>query len=515
MTILDPSSSLSAKFGARATRVSPRSGDTHSSTSDMIVLLIAGVVCGLALHWLVWDRLPGGLGLVVWSVLASATVCWLNRHQAKPWRIELAVWSLVMVAASGLAALRASPAVILPMFLVMLLSLGLVYYKTHVEALADARLPMLIKAAWRFPARIALGIMPPIDALLRQSHHNNPRVRGVLRGALFATPLLVVFVMLFASADALVDQQLNRLTTMLGQVTPVTPLISLLLVALTTGVLSCTLVQSHNKARGTATGSAPDTANSWLRLGAEETAVIMGSIALLFIAFVALQAFYLFGGYDVIAERADLTVASYARRGFFELLLVAGLTLALLMTMASTDCHQTLFRRFGAVLISCVMVMLVSAVMRLTLYIDHFGMTLSRMMALAVLGWLGGSLLWFAATVLRGNPRHFLSALLYGAITIMLLFAAANPAARVAQINLQLARTGQVPLDITYLTHLGADALPVYANFLQTTDTRNLTTCALNRMWAEFAEPVTTDWRDWNLARHHAQRIVAETRTMC
>ncbi|WP_237133919.1 DUF4153 domain-containing protein [Pseudohongiella sp. O18] len=515
MTILDPTGSMSAKYGSPVTGDSRQSRDARSSTSDMVALLSAGLVCGLALHWLVWDQLPGGLGLPVWSALASATVCWLNRHQPKAWRLELGIWSVVMVSAAGLAVLRASPAVILPMYLVMLLSLGLVYYKTHVDALANARLPMLIKAAWRFPAQIVMGILPPIDTLLHQSHHNNPRVRAVLRGALFAAPLLIVFVMLFASADALVGQQLEKLTARLGQITPVTPFVSLVLIVLTTGVLSCTLLRDQNKSSGAATESVPGTAHSWLRLGAEETAIIMGSIGLLFIAFVALQAFYLFGGYDVIVERAGLTLASYARRGFFELLLVAGLTLALLMTMASTECHQTLFRRFGAVLIGCVLLMLVSALLRLSLYIEHFGMTLSRMMALAALGWLGGALIWFATTVLRGNSRHFLSGLLYGAITIMLLFAASNPAARVAHINIHLAHERRVPLDDGYLMRLGADALPAYTRYLEATIAPRWASCSVAANWPAYLDPAAGDWQEWNLARERAQGIIRTAQNNC
>ena len=52
---------------------------------------------------------------------------------------------------------------------------------------------------------------------------------------------------------------------------------------------------------------------------------------LLFLAFVALQGAYLFGGQDTLAA-GGMTYAEYARRGFFELLVAAfvvgGLVLA-------------------------------------------------------------------------------------------------------------------------------------------------------------------------------------------
>ncbi|MAO39615.1 MAG: hypothetical protein CMK70_05175 [Pseudohongiella sp.] len=515
MTILDPSRSVSAGLSAAVSARSRHDKDAPYATSDMLALLLSGVLCGLALHWLVWDRHPGGLGLFIWTALASMAVCWLNRRQTRAWRLELGVWALVMVSAAGLAILRTSPAVILPMYLAMLLSLGLVFYKTSGHELAEARLPMLIKTAWRFPAQVALGILPPLDALLRSFRHGNTRVRGILRGLLFAAPLLFVFITLFASADVLINQQLTRLANLLGELTPVTPFISLVLIVLTTGVLSCTLNRKQHDAGATPTDDPPRTSNSWLRLGLEETAVIMGSLAGLFLAFVALQAFYLFGGYEVIAERTGLTLANYARRGFFELLLVAGLTLAVLMSMAATECHQRLFRLFGAILVGCVMIMLVSAVLRLSLYIEYFGMTLSRMMALAMMGWLGTTLLWFAATVLRGSLRHFLSVSLYGAIAVALLFALSNPAARVAQINLHLAQERQVPLDESYLMRLGADALPAYVSFLEANNAPRWAYCGLARNWPVHASSPADDWRDWNRARERARELVRSAADSC
>src|SRR5574341_14316 len=57
--------------------------------------------------------------------------------------------------------------------------------------------------------------------------------------------------------------------------------------------------------------------------------VFLGSLAVLFVAFVGIQVTYLFGGSDTM-EAAGITYSEYARRGFFEHLLVAGIVAATL-----------------------------------------------------------------------------------------------------------------------------------------------------------------------------------------
>ena len=59
-----------------------------------------------------------------------------------------------------------------------------------------------------------------------------------------------------------------------------------------------------------------------LRLGAVEAATILLVVDALFAIFVTLQLAWLFGGRDTLAM-TGLTYAEYARRGFFDLVIVA------------------------------------------------------------------------------------------------------------------------------------------------------------------------------------------------
>ena len=58
------------------------------------------------------------------------------------------------------------------------------------------------------------------------------------------------------------------------------------------------------------------------RLGTVEVVTVLVALNAVFLAFVILQAAYLFGGQDTLAA-TGLTYAEYARQGFFQLLAAA------------------------------------------------------------------------------------------------------------------------------------------------------------------------------------------------
>ena len=66
-------------------------------------------------------------------------------------------------------------------------------------------------------------------------------------------------------------------------------------------------------------------------LGLVEVGIVLAVVDLLFLAFVAVQFRYLFGGDELVRAITGMSYAEYARRGFFELVTVAALSLPLLL----------------------------------------------------------------------------------------------------------------------------------------------------------------------------------------
>lgn len=193
-------------------------------------------------------------------------------------------------------------------------------------------------------------------------------------------------------------------------------------------------------------------------------AATLYGVAVLLAIFVGLQTRALFGGAEYVLVTAGLTMAEYARGGFFELVVLSVFVLALLFLAdrALSDDQPADLRRFravGAVLLGLTSVVMVSAVVRLSLYMTSFGLTSDRVFAFAILVGVAASMVWFALTVLRGARTRFLPGLIVLAVVWVQAQNLLNPDALVARTNLARARAGE-ELDVRHLGTLSADAVP-------------------------------------------------------
>src|SRR5690606_9953268 len=168
-------------------------------------------------------------------------------------------------------------------------------------------------------ARVALHslgdtvtLLPHVD--LRRLRLRGDLARSVLRGLLLAVPILLFFTGLLAAADLIFAQAVSRFFHLawLEKIAE-----SLWRLAF---LLALARLRGGRAAPG---GWVSERVRDVVRLGIVEAAVVLLLVDLLFLAFVWIQAFYLFGGQAHLALAEGVTYASYARRGYFELLAVA------------------------------------------------------------------------------------------------------------------------------------------------------------------------------------------------
>jgi hypothetical protein len=204
-----------------------------------------------------------------------------------------------------------------------------------------------------------------------------------------------------------------------------------------------------------------------------------------------------------------LTYAEYARSGFFQLLAVALLTEAVILGAWDLGTRtgvrdERIFRILVAVMVSLSFVIIVSAFKRLALYEEAFGFTTNRLIASAVVVWLGAVMATTLFFIVTGRRRRLISACLLLALAALLALNALGPDSFVARRNVErFHATGKV--DLSYLGRsLGPDAIPAAASLLREldpTDRAELLTalCADRRLLG--ARHV---WAD-NLGRAHAR----------
>jgi hypothetical protein len=243
------------------------------------------------------------------------------------------------------------------------------------------------------------------------------------------------------------------------------------------------------------------------RLGIWEWAIPLALLDALFLAFVAVQLTVLFGGRDHVLRTAGLTYAEYARQGFWQLLAAGALTLAVvgiaeLVAGVSRPREALLVRVLLGILCALAIVVLISALHRLRLYEDAFGLTRLRLGAEAFALWLGGLFgLLIAAGVVARVLRQLPRAVLAGTGAALLAFSLANPDGLIAKRNVERWReTGR--LDVAYLQTLSADAAPALAG---------LPAGLRSRALAPLAARLAGDqpWSSLNLSRHRARRTIA------
>jgi hypothetical protein len=327
---------------------------------------------------------------------------------------------------------------------------------------------------------------------------------AVTRGVFLAIPPVLVFGGLFAAADAVFE---NLVVELFGfdVAEAFGHLIWMLFFAwITSGLLWVALIARNPESLALPRPAA-------LSLGIVEVGVVLGLLDVLFLAFVAVQVRYLFGGAERVVETVGLTYAEYARHGFFELVAVTALVLPMLLLAhwllrAESRAHERVFRVLSGAMVALLFVIVASALQRMYLYTREFGLTELRLYTTIFMAWVSVVLVWFVLTVLWGRRDRFALGVLATGFAAILLINALNPDALIARVNVDRMQAGE-RFDAYYLTHLSADAAPVLVESLPRMNEadRRMVEEDLRARWADAAE---TDWRTWNLSRSQARHVV-------
>jgi hypothetical protein len=327
------------------------------------------------------------------------------------------------------------------------------------------------------------------------------KAAAVVRGLVIGIPLLLLFGGLFVAADAVFKQLLSSAVPTLS-VSALTRVIVVLVVAWLAGGLLRDLLAPLEESR-VVPAQALESFKWAPRLGAVELNVALGIVDLLFLAFVVVQFRYLFGGQDLVRETAQLTYAQYARHGFFELVAVAALTLPLLLLgdwmLRDKGRGRRTFRWLAGALLVLLGVVILSALQRMRLYLDQYGLTELRLYATGGILWLAAVCAWFGLTVLRGKRHAFAVGALVAGFVATLALNVLSPDALIARTNVT-----RPAVDVQYLAGLSDDAVPTLVarlSDLPREERQFLATRLLDRYGKG-------DWRSWNLSRARADGAV-------
>lgn len=470
-------------------------------------VLFAALVLGV-LGDILLRALPYGLNAAVWAVAALACAAGLLYWRQR----RLPVWAAAFLstgAAFGLC-LAWRDSVYLKWLAAgcFLVCAALAAGVVGGFAPAFASFLEYFGALLRGAARILFGGWRALTAAdprkWRVDALRKPWLAALLRGVLLAVPILAVFTLLFASADRAFGDLITRTFTFDLEFLPRHAAAFALSAYLAAGLL-CAMVS------GIARYLPDDEALRDIQTGGIEAAIVFGAVDALFLAFVAVQFQYFFGGSGRIESVAELTYSEYARRGFFELCAVTVLTLLLQyffhwLSRGGKPREKTVCRLLSVLMLLLVAVIMVSALMRMQLYVEAYGLTQLRFYSTAFMVWIGFSLAWFAVTALWGRVKRFTVGMVLSGLVFVVAFYAMNPCGVIVSWNLGRVAAGE-PFDARYAVSLGADAVPALVAGLDRLGERDADTVreGLMRQWHRREDD---GWRIWNWSRARAARAL-------
>src|ERR687885_652496 len=163
------------------------------------------------------------------------------------------------------------------------------------------------------------------------------------------------------------------------------------------------------------------------------------------------------------------------------------------------------FAGLAATLVLLLLAVVASALERLWIYQQEYGLTELRVYATALVLWLGIVLLWFCGTVLRRRRRSFAVGALVAGFAAVVAMNVLNPDALIARTNV-----ARPHADVGYLARLSADATPTLLRALPSLprpEQRRLAAALL-------ARAPRHDWRSWNLDRSRAAASIERSRAL-
>ncbi len=255
-------------------------------------------------------------------------------------------------------------------------------------------------------------------------------------------------------------------------------------------------------------------------LGWIECTIVLSSVILLFSFFVFIQFKYLFGGQEnIIAE--GFTYAEYARNGFNELVTVTIFSLGLYwglsrMTRSNQPWQQKLLSTLYLLLFILIGIILISAYLRLHLYLEAYGFTRLRTYTSLFIFCLMGLLMTLAMQEMMHWRSVFAITILIFGLIFGTLIECINIDRFILRQNIAKGIADQ-NFDHAYPGDLSNDAVSeMFRQFTLVSEPAIRTTLGteLSCRWQQMNQNLPQPWYEQNLANIRAYRTLEQNQAV-
>ncbi|TGA99444.1 DUF4173 domain-containing protein [Sporolactobacillus shoreae] len=334
----------------------------------------------------------------------------------------------------------------------------------------------------------------------------------VLLGFVITVPLLVLIVSLLASADEVFGHFVNQIPSFYVDINLDTLIPRILLAALV-AVLSFSYIWSLIK---------PKSSRPLLEVNAEISihrgidhviaSTVLSIVNVIYVLFTFIQFSYLFGGFS-LALPGNFTYSEYARRGFFELVVVTLINFSILLlliyfTKKGGIAGIRTIQCLESLLVICTLVILLSAFVRMYLYEQMYGYTYLRVLTHAFMIFLFVLFILTFSRIWKEDIKLYRLYLLT-AITAFVIINYANIDVLITKFNIErYDRTGKI--DVSYLTSLSDDAISEMTVLLQAKDPAVAEKIENDLFEKKRILETKRPWQSFNIAQYRAEKVLAK-----
>jgi len=487
------------------------------------------ILLGWAFDFLFWKK-PLGVNFAIYVALCLATGIFLLRTDGLrlSWGSSLLLLPIAFLAA--MTFIRQQPMTVFLSVSAVLFLMG-IFALTYLNG-QWARFALLdyIFGFFRlFGSMIARPLGFAAENRREQSAEAPKRsayVWPIVRGVVIALPVIAIFASLLSSADPIFAKRFADFIKVFKIENLPEYIFRLVYILVFAYILAGTFLHAAQKSNE----PVEEKTRVSQFLGFTESAIVLGSVVILFIVFVVIQFQYFFGGQANI-HIEGYTFSEYARKGFGELVTVAFFSLLMLLglgaiTRREIESQRRVFSSLGIALVGLVIVMLISAYQRLVLYEIAYGFSRLRTYTHIFMIWLGLLLITVVFLEITRRERVVGLAMVLTALGFIISINLLNVDSFIVKQNIQREMRGEndktfsqgrADLDAQYFLDLSDDAVPSLVSAFQT---KSMPTAVKEKIGASLAcirytrnqDKRKIPWQSFHFSRYYADSALSQVK---
>jgi len=476
---------------------------------------IAFAFAMLLAGFLYWNLIDIGLGFGVTlfaALLCIAVIAYFSSSGIRQTKESMAFLGIVMLSAANFTLYDG---MVIKVLNFMFLSLCFVYWvcvyagtrlenRISIYMIGDLLHQFLVVPFWNFT-----GCFTGAKQIFMKNKKGKNILSGVI-GFLFFMPVLILVTSLLAEADAAFELLIDKI----GYYITDNMLIYLrdIILGLPAACYLYGLIYGNRYRRHTeiiSLASIDGRRKVFQVVPGVAAYTALTALSLIYAVFFLVQTSYLFSAFhDSLPQ--SMTYAEYARRGFFELCAVSGINLAVIAAahlIVKRD-KVTILKGETAALCMFTIALIVTAMSKMGMYIDYYGLTRLRVYT----SWFMIVLLFLFVIILVRQFRSFNGTRIAaaGCICLFLTLCYANADGLIAKYNIDRYRAGTLEsLDVSAFSELSDGAAPyLYELYLESEDPA--IKAELKKILTRSrgsGDTVGRSFRDFNLQSYQADQI--------